>query len=124
MERSNVAASEPPRLAVVAENDVSLDDEPTPGFLESPVDEAKLSERLKQLGEDAARHREAAELAQRTLEGLAMHALELRARAISEAWRQVRHRERVLDHRCAVLEKREAAVAKHRSALAALGFDE
>jgi len=109
-----------PHLTVVAENPISLDDEAEPDFLKSPVDEAKLSERLKQLGEDAAGHREAAEIAQRTLEGLAMHSLELRARAVSAAWREVRHRERVLDHRAAVLERREQALAKHRDALSGL----
>jgi hypothetical protein len=119
MGRNNVAASEPPRLAIVAENVGSADDD-EPEFLRSPVDEAKLSERLRDLGEDAASHREAAELAQRTMEGLAMHALELRARAISSAWRELRYRERGLDQRARELDQREQALAKQRQALDAL----
>lgn len=105
-----------PRLSVVAENVGSTDDG-DPEFLRSPIDEAKLSSRLKQLGEDAASHREAAELAQRTLEQLAMTALELRARAISGAWREVEFRSRALDRREEQINLRARELDKQRAAL-------
>ena len=102
-------------LSVVAQNPTRLDDEPSPDV--SAVDEAKLSERLKQLGEDAASHRQAAELAQRTLEGLAMHSLEQRAATISNAWRELRYRESALAKRERELAQREQEFEKRRQAL-------
>ena len=105
------------RLSVVAESDGSTDDDDLGQLLRPHIPVDTIAARVKQLGESAAEHRQAAEQAQIDLEALTLYDLEQCLRAMNTAWRELRHKVRALERRAEEIAHREREFEKHRQAL-------